>query len=334
MTVLEAEVEARETNKSASPPCRALRIVMPGGTGHLGTLLANALHDRGDEVVVVSRTPLLLPWRVAGWEELAAEVDGADVVINLAGRSVDCRYTAKHRREIVDSRVESTRAVARAIAIARCAPRVWLQMSTATIYAHRFDAPNDERTGILGGYESNAPRAWRFSIDVATAWERAAKELTLPSTRTVLMRSAIVMSPYRGTPFSILRTLARLGVGGKAGDGRQFVSWIHHRDFARAVAFLIDRDDISGAVNVAAPNPLPNDDFMRAIRRACGVPLGIPAPAWLLEIAAFFHRTETELLLKSRRVVPGRLQRAGFTFDFPTWQDAVNDLCHGGGREW
>jgi len=334
MTVLEAEVEARGTGKNAGPPRRALRIVMPGGSGHLGTVLANALHERGDDVVVISRAPLVLPWRVAGWEELAAEVDGADVVINLAGRSVDCRYTAKHRREIVDSRVESTRAVGRAIAAARRAPRVWLQMSTATIYAHRYDAPNDERTGILGGYESNAPRSWRFSIDVATAWEQAARELTLPSTRTVLMRSAIVMSPYRGTPFSILRTLARLGAGGKAGDGRQFVSWIHHRDFARAVAFLIDRDDISGVVNIAAPNPLPNADFMRAIRRACGVPIGITAPAWLLEIASFFYRTETELLLKSRRVVPGRLQRAGFTFDFPTWDEAVRELCHGAGGEW
>jgi len=148
------------------------------------------------------------------------------------------------------------------------------------------------------------------------------------------MRSAIVMSPYRGTPFSIFRALARLGLGGKAGHGRQFVSWIHHRDFARAVAWLIDRDDISGVVNLAAPNPLPNAEFMRAIRKACGVPLGIPAPAWLLETAAFFLRTETELLLKSRRVVPGRLLRAGFTFELPTWPEAAYDLCHGGRSEW
>src|ERR1043165_10153843 len=189
MTVMDAEIEEREEVKIR----RSLRVVMPGGSGHLGTILAEALHERGDEVVVISRAPSLLPWRSAGWEELAAEIDGADVVINLAGRSVDCRYTAKHRREILDSRVESKRAVGRAIAMARRAPRVWLQMSTATIYAHRYDAPNDERTGILGGYESNAPRSWRFSIDVATAWERAAKALTLPSTRTVLMRSAIVM---------------------------------------------------------------------------------------------------------------------------------------------
>jgi NAD dependent epimerase/dehydratase family enzyme len=148
------------------------------------------------------------------------------------------------------------------------------------------------------------------------------------------MRSAIVMSPYRGTPLSIFRTLARLGVGGHAGNGRQFVSWIHHRDFARAVAWLIDRDDVSGAVNLAAPNPLPNAEFLRTLRQTCGVPLGIPAPAWLLEIAAFFRRTETELLLKSRRVVPGRLLRAGFQFELPTWSEAARDLCHGGGGEW
>src|ERR1044071_5135749 len=137
MTVLEAEVEAREELRTR----RTLRVVMPGGSGHLGTLLANALHDRGDEIVVISRAPRLLPWRVAGWEELAAEIDGADVVINLAGRSVDCRYTAKNRREILDSRVESTRAVARAIAAARRPPRVWPPMSTAPIYAPPHDAP-------------------------------------------------------------------------------------------------------------------------------------------------------------------------------------------------
>lgn len=330
MSVFEAETKEREEIKARRP----LRIVIPGGSGHLGTTLAEALHERGDEVVIVSRSPHLLPWRVAGWDELAAEVDGADVVVNLAGRSVDCRYTARHRREILESRVESTRAVGRAIARARRAPALWLQMSTATIYAHRYDAANDERSGIIGGHEPGVPRAWHFSIDVATAWERAVDEFTLPSTRKVKMRSAIVMSPYRGTPFSILRTLARLGVGGTMGDGRQFVSWIHHRDFARAVAWLIDHESFEGTVNLAAPNPLPNADFMRAIRRACGVPLGIPAPAWLLEIAAFFHRTETELLLKSRRVVPGRLLRAGFTFQFPTWDDAVRDLCHGAGREW
>jgi uncharacterized protein (TIGR01777 family) len=330
MTVMEAETEANEEVKTR----RSLRIVMPGGTGHLGTILAEALHVRGDEVVVVSRTPSLLPWRVAGWEELAAEVDGADVVINLAGRSVDCRYTERHKQEIFDSRVESTRAVGRAIARARRAPRLWLQMSTATIYAHRYDAPNDERTGILGGQDPGAPRTWRFSIDVATAWERAVDEVALPSTRKVKMRSAIVMSPARGTPFSILRTLARLGVGGRAGDGRQFVSWIHHRDFARAVAWLIDHESLEGPVNLAAPHPLPNAAFMRAIREACGVRLGIPAPAWLLEIAAFLHRTETALLLKSRRVVPARLLRSGFTFAFPTWEEAVRDLCHGAGSEW
>jgi len=330
MTVLEAETKAREDVKARRP----LRVVMPGGSGHLGSVLAEALHERGEEVVIVSRTPRLLPWRVAGWEELAAEIDGADVVINLAGRSVDCRYTAKHKREILESRVDSARAVGRAIAAARRAPRVWLQMSTATIYAHRYEAPNDERTGILGGHEYNAPSAWRFSTDVATAWERAVDEVTLPSTRKVKMRSAIVMSPYRGTPFSIFRTLARLGLGGKAGDGRQFVSWIHHRDFARAVAWLIDHDEVEGVVNLAAPNPLPNAEFMRTIREACGVRFGIPAPAWLLEIAAFFHRTETELLLKSRRVVPGRLLRAGFEFEFPTWAAAARELCHGGGGEW
>jgi len=305
-------------------------IVLPGGTGHLGTLLAQAFHAAGHGVTTVSRhePEVARPWQWRPWTELASAIDGADAVVNLAGRSVDCRYSAEHKREILESRVESTRAVGQAIADAIQPPHVWLQASTATIYAHRFDAPNDERTGILGGDEPGVPAEWHFSIDVARAWEAEVDAARTPRTRKVKMRSAIVMSAGYGGPFDIYLALARFGVGGAHAGGRQFVSWIHEQDFVRAVQWLIDQRFTCGAVNLAAPNPLPNADFLRAIREAWGVPfgLGIPAPRWVLEIAALIHRTETELLLKSRRVVPARLVEGGFRFDFPTWPEAARDL--------
>jgi hypothetical protein len=259
--------------------------------------------------------------------EWAAELEGADAVVNLAGRSVNCRYGPENRREILESRVGSTRAVGEAVARAARPPRVWLQMSTATIYAHRYDAPNDEATGILGGGEPNAPDTWRFSIDVARAWERAAEEAPTPRTRRVTMRSAIVMSPDRGGPFDVLLGLVRHGLGGRSGDGRQFVSWIHDADFFRAVRWLMEHDELAGTVNLASPNPLPNAEFMRALRQAWGIGIGLPAARWMLEIGAVFLRTETELILKSRRVVPGRLAAGGFTFRFPVWEAAARDLC-------
>ena len=262
--------------------------------------------------------------------EWAAEIDGADAVINLAGRNVNCRYHAENRRLIKESRVKSTRAVGEAIARAAQPPRLWLQASTATIYAHRYDAPNDEATGILGGSEAGAPDTWRFSIDVAKSWEQAANEGNLPQTRRVLLRSAMTMSPDPGGVFDVLLGLVRRGLGGASGDGRQYVSWVHDRDFVRAVYWLIERPELAGPVNLASPNPVPNAEFMRTLRTAWGIGFGLPATKWLLEICAFFLRTETELILKSRRVVPGRLLQSGFVFQFPTWAEAADDLC----RRW
>jgi uncharacterized protein (TIGR01777 family) len=312
-----------------------MKIVIPGGTGQVGTLLARAFVAGGHEVAVLSRKPAKAPWRVVGWNaetvsDWAAEIDGADVVINLAGRSVNCRYNARNRRLIKESRVNSTLAVGQAIAGAARAPRVWLQASTATIYAHRYDAPNGEATGILGGSEQDAPDTWRFSIDVARSWEQAANAVATPRTRKVLLRSAMTMSPDRGGVFDVLLRLVRWRLGGASGDGRQYVSWIHDRDFTRAVYWLIDHPELEGPVNLAAPNPVPNAEFMRGLRAAWGIGFGLPASKWMLEIGAFFLRTETELLLKSRRVVPGRLLQSGFVFQFPTWPEAAADLC----RRW
>lgn len=304
----------------------------------MGTILARAFHKTGHEVVVLSRTPGQAPWRVVAWDagtigDWAREFEDADVVINLAGRSVDCRYGPAHRRMILESRVNSTRVVGAAIARAKRPPRVWLQASTATLYAHRSDAPNDESTGILGGTEPDAPDTWRFSIEVATAWERALEEAVTPQTRKVKLRSAMTMSPDRGGVFEVLLRLVRLGLGGPAGNGRQYVSWIHDTDFIRAIHWIIEHDTLAGAVNLAAPHPLPNADFMRALREAWGQPIGLPAAGWMLEIGAFLLRTETELILKSRRVVPGRLTQDGFVFQFPTWPEAARDLCRRWGKQ-
>jgi uncharacterized protein (TIGR01777 family) len=309
-----------------------MKIVIPGGTGQVGAVLARAFERDGHEVVMLSRGATAGPWRTVRWDAetlgpWAGEIDGADVVINLAGRSVNCRYNAANRKEIVDSRVKSTAVLGRAIAQARRPPRVWLQASTATIYAHRFDAANDEATGILGGDEPHAPDTWRFSIDVAKAWERAAEEAATPRTRKVLLRSAMVMSPDEDGIFDTLLRLVRFGLGGRAADGRQYISWIHDEDFIRALKWLIEHEDMNGPVNLAAPEPLPNADFMRELRQAWGTRIGLPATAWMLEIGAVFLRTETELILKSRRVVPGRLLASGFAFRFPRWRDAAQDLC-------
>jgi uncharacterized protein (TIGR01777 family) len=308
-----------------------MKVVIPGGSGQVGTILARAFHHGGHDVAVLSRQPQRSPWRVVAWDGATLgnwqrEIDGCDVVINLAGRSVNCRYTAANRNEILQSRLLSTRVVGQAIAAATRKPLVWLQASTATIYAHRYDGPNDEYSGIVGGNEPDAPDAWRFSTDVAQAWERAFEEAVVGGTRKVVLRSAMTLSSDAGGVFDTLLGLARHGLGGRAGDGRQFMSWVHYEDFIAAVRWLIDRDDIEGAVNIAAPNPLPNAEFMQILREACGVPLGLPAREWMLEIGAVFMRTETELILKSRRVVPARLLEHGFKFKYPEWRDAALDL--------
>jgi hypothetical protein len=308
-----------------------MKIALPGGSGQLGQILARTFVADGHEVVILSRESTNSPFRTVTWDAESlgpwvAELDGADVVINLAGRSVNCRYNAANRKAIVDSRVKSTTVIGRAIAACHAPPRVWLQSSTATIYSHRFDAPNDEATGLLGGDEPNVPETWRFSIDVAKAWEAAATAVPLSkATRLVLLRTAMVMSPDRDGVFDVLHGLVRKCLGGTNGDGRQFVSWIHDTDFVNAIRFLIDRP-LAGAVNVCSPNPLPNRDFMAALRSAAGIRIGLPATRWMLELGAIVLRTETELILKSRRVVPGRLIDAGFRFEQPDWPSAARDL--------
>ena len=312
-----------------------MKIVLPGGSGQVGTLLARAFHDERHDVVVLSREARPAPWRVVPWDGAtlgawADEVDGCDLVINLAGRSVNCRYTPANRRLIMTSRIHSTRVVGEAIARAAHPPRTWLQMSSAAVYAHRFDAPNDETTGRIGGGEPGVPRDWGFSVEVVRAWEQALFDAVTPRTRRVALRTAMVMSPDSGGIFATLLGLVRAGLGGTAGDGRQRVSWIHDQDFVRVVCWLAEHERIAGVVNVTSPAAVPNAEFMRALRQAWGAPIGLPAPSWLLALGAWVLGTEPELVLKSRWSTPGRLLESGFAFAWTGWQDAAADLC----RRW
>jgi uncharacterized protein len=306
-----------------------VKVVIPGGTGQVGTALRRALRSDGHEVVVLTRRPAgdgQVLWdgeRLGPW---AREIDGSDVVINLAGRSVSCRYTKRNLTEMMRSRVRSARVVGQAIAAAERPPRAWLQMSTATIYAHTHGAPNDDVTGVIGGSEEAVPGYWEFSVDIARAWERELAESNVPATRKVALRAAMVMTPDSGGVFDVLSRIARLGLGGPVAGGGQYVSWIHEDDFTAAVRFIIDQDELAGPVNLASPAPVRQRDFMRELRAAWGVPVGLPATRWMAELGALAIRTDTELLLKSRRVVPALLTAAGFEFRHGTWPEAARDL--------
>lgn len=305
------------------------RIVLAGGTGFLGQLLGEYLQLRGWEPVVLTRKPLAsarfheIAWDARTLGDWTPSLEGAEAVINLAGRSVNCRFTPENKRLVMDSRVDSTRVLGEAIA--RCAkpPRVWLNSSTATIYKHSLERANDEASMDF----SPTPEAKdAYSVEVALAWEKAFNDAHTPHTRKVALRTTLVFGAVDGGVFQILRRLARLGLGGRMGSGKQYVSWIHDEDFCRAVEWILERPELTGPINMAAPHPVTNAEMMRLFRRVCGIPFGLPAAEWMLEIGAFVLRTETELLLKSRRVVPGKLLASGFEFRFPEMEEALRDL--------
>jgi hypothetical protein len=310
----------------------SLRIVIPGGSGQIGNIVARHFHEQGHAVAVIARYPKACEWQMVHWSGYdmgawAELLDGADVIINLAGRSVNCRYNAANRREIKHSRVVTTALIGQAIAQCRRPPRLWLNASTATIYRHSLDRAMDDVTGEIGGTEPGIPAKWRFSYDVATSWERAFFAAAAPHTRKVALRSAMTMSPDAGGVFDTLLRLVRWGAGGHIGSGAQYVSWIHDVDFIRALEFLIAHEALDGPVNICSPHPIPNHEFMCCLRRAwCTSYIGMPSPGWMASLGAVLLRTETELVLKSRRVVPRRLLEAGFEFHFPRWRGACLDL--------
>ena len=327
---------------------RPLRIVIPGGSGQVGQMLARHFQERGHHVTVLTRGPYAAPWQTVHWDgehtgDWAQTLEGADVCINLAGRSVNCRYNAVNRRAIYESRVRSTNLLDRVLSSLDDPPRLWLNASAATLYKRALDPngvdlPRDE-SSPAGGDEpaydsgSSAPR-WHsgreFSTRVVRDWEAAFFEHETPRTRKVALRSAVTFSPAPGNVFAVLSNLVRLGLGGTQGSGRQFVSWIHEADYARAVEFIVAHEELDGPINLTAPSPLPNREFMQALRDAWDRPNGLPAPSFFIHIGAFVMRTEAELVLQSCRAVPGRLLQAGFQFEFSEWPEAAEDLV----RRW
>ena len=319
---------------------RRLRIVIPGGSGQVGRMLAQFFQECGHHVTVLTRSPYSAPWQTVHWDgkrvgPWVETLEGADVCIHLSGKSVNCRYTAKNCKELYDSRIGPTRLLNAVISGMADPPRLWMNASTATIYRHALDRDMDEATGEIGGGEMisahrRAPAKWNWTIELVKAWEAAFFETPTARTRKIALRTSLVFSPTPGSVFAVLSNLVRFSLGGTQGNGRQYVSWMHERDYARAIEFLIGHEEIDGPVNLAAPNPLPNREFMAALRDAWDMPNGLRAPAALLQIGMFFLRTEPELVLKSRRVVPGKLLDAGFTFDFSEWPSAAEDLV----RQW
>jgi uncharacterized protein len=311
-----------------------LRIAIPGGTGHIGTILARHFYEQGHDVTVISRHPRPAEWRNVIWNgqdlgDWTEAIEGADVVINLAGHSLDCRYKEANRREIKTSRTISTGLVGQAITRARKPPHLWLNASMATIYRHSLDRAMDEETGELGADNPELPDKWRFSVDVALSWEKAFFAAETPHTRKVALRNAMAMIPDTGGLFDKLLRLVRWGWGGHVGSGKQFVSWIHDVDYVRAVEFILNREAITGVVNMCSPCPVTNQFLMCCLRRAwCTSYIGIPTPGWMIALGAIYMGTETEMLLKSQRVIPRRLLDCGFDFHFPNWRSACQDLVH------
>ncbi len=299
------------------------RLVLTGGSGYLGRALISFFVEQGWQITLISRHDPQTEARFVAWDaqtlgDWTRELDGADAVINLAGRSVNCRYNEENKRLIRESRTQTTGLVARAIAGAKNPPPVWLNASSATFYRHALDRPMDETDGDEGH---------GFSVDVVEAWENALFAPGLPDTRRVALRLAMAFGPGKGGVYEAFSSLVKVGFGGPMAGGHQFVSWVHLHDYARACLFLMEHPELSGPVNIASPNPRTNAQFLSDLRRSLHIPVALPTMRWQLELGALAMGTETELLLKSRRVVPKKLLDAGFQFQFENWIDAARDIA-------
>ena len=310
------------------------KIVIPGGGGFIGRHLTRYFADKGWEVVVLSRRrnerqegARFVWWDGANLDAWVDELDGSNAVINLAGRTVNCRYNKKNRRQIYESRQSSTEVIGEAIADCAAPPSVWFNASSATVYRHSLDRAMDEATGDIDPVEPGKPRdKWEFSVDVVNRWEAALFDAPTPDTRRIAMRLSMVFGSGKGGVYEAFRNIARFGLAGTQGSGNQYVSWLHVVDFLRMIDWCIENENLEGTINMCSPKPIPNREFLKALREASGARFGLPATWWMLEVGAFFMRTETELLLKSRRVMPGRLIESGFTFDHPNWPDAAKAI--------
>lgn len=291
-----------------------MKIVIAGGTGFIGQYLAQHFTESGNVVKIISRNKSEINWDDE--KALADAVDGADCLINLAGKSVDCRYTEANKKLIMESRTGTTRKLQQIADACPAPPKLWINASTATIYRHAEDRAMDEYSGEIGS---------GFSVDVARAWEAAFFEKQDPPMRKVALRIAIVLGKDAGVMKPYTR-LVKYGLGGHQGNGRQMFSWVHITDLYRVINFIIEHNEMEGIYNCAAPQPLPNKDFMKEIRNIIKPVIHLPAPEWMLEAGAHIIKTETELVLKSRWVIPKKLLEKGFVFKYPTIDTALQDL--------
>ena len=301
------------------------KLIIAGGSGFLGQVLINHFKNDVKQIIVFTRGAskdlngiTYINWNAetfTGWETL---LDSADALINLTGKSVDCRYNETNKNLIYSSRIDSTHILGKAIEQCETPPKVWLNSSTATIYEHSLENENDEVNGVIGE---------GFSVGIAKAWEKEFYSFKLKTTRQIALRTSIVLGKNGGALQPIVR-MTKLGLGGHQGTGRQKVSWIHEEDFARTIAFLIEKKDITGNVNCVAPKPTTNTILMKTIREELNIPIGIKSPKWLLEIGARFIKTETELILKSRNVIPTRLIVNGFKFKHANLESAISNLLN------
>lgn len=299
------------------------KVILAGGNGYLGQVLAEYYRHLSAEVIVLSRKSApdngnikTLVWDGRTEGDWMYNLEGADLLVNLCGKNVNCRYTKENQAEIINSRVIPTALLGKVIKKMENPPKLWINITSATIYRHAEDRPQDEESGEVG---------YGFSIDVCRIWESTFFETNTPQTRKVALRMGIVLGKNDGA-FPRLLNLVRLGLGGKQGDGQQYISWVHEQDAARCTEWLMKNEDMTGIINCTAPEPIKNTDFMACIRNVYGIPIGLPSPAWLLEIGAMMIGTETELILKSRWVLPKRLLENNFTFQYSRAEHAVKDI--------
>lgn len=290
------------------------KIVLAGGTGFIGNYLQQKFVEKGYEVLIISRQKNCIQWQ--NFDEIVNALNGAEMLINLAGKSVNCRYTEKNKQEILRSRVETTTILGNAILQCKNPPTLWINSSTATIYRYSEDKPMTESNGEIGT---------GFSVDVATQWEKAFFNFQLLQTRQAALRISIVLGKNGGFMTPMIN-LVKFGLGGKQGNGKQMFSWIHIEDFYQIILFIQEKKELNGSFICATPNPITNSVLMKTFRKVMNVKFGLPSPKFLLEIGARLIKTETELILKSRWVIPEKLLQAGFVFKYPTIEKALENI--------
>lgn len=296
-----------------------MKIIIAAGTGFLGKNLEQYFLNKNHEVKILTRNPKReneIFWDAKTLGNWKNELKNADVIINLAGKSVDCRYNEKNKKEIFDSRINSTKVLQQAIDECKNPPKIWLNASSATIYTHSETHLNTEENGIIGD---------DFSMNICKSWEKEFFKTENKNIRKVALRTSIVLGKNGGA-FPKFKQISKLGLGGKQGRGNQLMSWIHIDDFCEAVNFIIDNEHLEGAINITAPKPLSNEKMMKQLREKIKIPFGIPSPVWLLEIASIFIKTETDLMLKSRNVYPEILIKNGFQFRYDNFEKALDKL--------